>query len=52
MTVAVTGATGRLGNVLVRQLLDKAAAELGFLPRPLSDSLRDTFEWFDREGKL
>ena len=31
---------------------DKARAELGFEPRPLSDSLRDTFEWFHQEGKL
>lgn len=31
---------------------DKAAEELGYRPRPLAETLRDTFSWFAGEGKL
>jgi nucleoside-diphosphate-sugar epimerase len=30
----------------------KAEAELNYSPRPLADSLRDTIEWFDKNGYL
>jgi dihydroflavonol-4-reductase len=30
----------------------KAKAELNYAPRPLADSLRDTIEWFDKNGYL
>ena len=30
----------------------KAARELGYNPRPLSDTLRDTFAWFGEQGYL
>lgn len=29
---------------------DKAAHELGYKPRAIDDTLRDTFEWFDESG--
>jgi nucleoside-diphosphate-sugar epimerase len=29
-----------------------ANAELGHNPRPLEETLRDTFEWFKQAGKL
>lgn len=31
---------------------DKAAAELGFAPRPIADSLRDELAWFRERGLL
>jgi dihydroflavonol-4-reductase len=31
---------------------DKARAELGYAPRPLEDTLRDTYAFFDRAGRL
>ena len=30
----------------------KAQAELGFHPRPLAESVRDTYRWFDEHGML
>ena len=30
----------------------KAQAELGFQPRPLADSVEDTYRWFDEHGML
>ena len=30
----------------------KANAELGFSPRPISDSVRDAYRWFEENGKL
>ena len=30
----------------------KAQAELGFRPRPLADSVRDAYRWFDEQGML
>ena len=30
----------------------KAQAELGFRSRPLADSVRDTYQWFDEQGML
>ena len=30
----------------------KARAELGFHPRPLAESVRDTYRWFDEHGML
>jgi len=30
----------------------KARSELGFEPRPLADSVRDTYRWFDEQGML
>ena len=30
----------------------KAQAELGFRPRPLAESVRDTYRWFDEHGML
>ena len=30
----------------------KARAELGFQPRPLAESVRDTYRWFDEHGML
>lgn len=31
---------------------DKAARELGHAPRPIAETLRDTYAWFDRAGML
>jgi len=31
---------------------DKATVELGYRPRPIEDTVRDTFEWFDEMGML
>jgi dihydroflavonol-4-reductase len=31
---------------------DKAAAELGYAPRPLRETVRDTFSWFEAHGLL
>ena len=31
---------------------DKAAAQLGYHPRPLEETLRDTFRWFGEQGLL
>lgn len=31
---------------------DKARAELGYTPRPLEDTLRDTYAFFERAGRL
>ena len=28
----------------------KAAKELGYISRPLGDTIRDTYEWFDEHG--
>ena len=30
----------------------KARAELGFHPRPLAESVNDTYRWFDEHGML
>ena len=30
----------------------RANAELGFSPRPVSDSVRDAYRWFEENGKL
>jgi len=36
-----------------RQILhDKASRELGYQPRPLADTVRDTIEWFRQAGRL
>ena len=31
---------------------DKAARDLGHMPRPLRESVRDIYEWFDAAGYL
>ena len=31
---------------------DKATRELGYNPRPIEDTIRDTLEWFGTQGKL
>ena len=31
---------------------EKARCELGYSPRPLADSLRDSYEWFKAQGKI
>lgn len=31
---------------------DKAARDLGYRPRPLEDTLRDTYAWFEAAGRL
>lgn len=31
---------------------DKATRELGYTPRPIEDTIRDTLAWFDSQGKL
>ena len=30
----------------------KAREELGFDPRPVADSVRDAYRWFEKHGKL
>ena len=31
---------------------DKACSELGYVNRPLFETIRDTLEWFQKEGHL
>ena len=42
---AVSGSNRRISSA-------KAQAELGFRSRPLADSVRDTYRWFDERGML
>ena len=42
---AISGSNRRISSA-------KAQAELGFKSRPLADSVRDTYRWFDERGML
>ena len=56
-TALVTGASGHVGVNLVRlnhPVVDhaKATRELGYLPRPLVDTVRDLVTWLGQDGQL
>jgi nucleoside-diphosphate-sugar epimerase len=68
MVIAMTGAAGHIGANLVRALLErghtyalrhhqqvssqKAARELDYRPRPLRETLEDTYGWFRAAGAI
>jgi len=50
--VVVTGATGHIGNVLIRELLAKGKRIRAVIPRPIKESIVDTIQWFRENGKI
>jgi uncharacterized protein YbjT (DUF2867 family) len=52
--VVITGATGHLGNVLVRELLARGetSPRIRLLPRPIREAIVDAVQWFKETGRL